>query len=258
MDRRNLLIAGSLVCGIIILVVIGVFIIIPAIGDTSTAVSNSIIDKTGKLINESAGISTFDNSTSKSTAISVARLNQGMYGFDGSFSNKIINASLTSDGKYWIVEYTSAYPNESSVVTINAKTWASKMDNGEWKSLDELKASYMAEIQSVYTVIIQSRGTAYLERPYKVTTEGKKVWKVPVMYTNDEDQEFLSYVYVDVATGKSKNTWDEFNKFAGTDGWLTLKQVDNTINKIQKETDASFGIPTLTSFRDALRDLYSE
>ena len=81
--------------------------------------------------------------------------------------------------------------------------------------------------------------------------EGKEVWKVPVyIYNYNENgmQEQDEYVYVDVATGKSKNTAYEFNKAAGTNDWLTLTEVDNTINKI--------GYSKLLPFRDALRDLY--
>jgi hypothetical protein len=253
MERKNLLVAGGLTGGIIVLVIWVVIFVLPVV--------DIIIDG-------SVAPATFDNSTPQATAISIARLNEGMAGFDSSFSDRIVNVSLTSDGKYWIVNIRKyvdrEYGDRKLIVTIDAKTLMSKRNGWEetedtWRSLDELKASYIAEIQSVNIAVIQSVGTAYFERPYKVTREGKTVWKVPIRYTNDENQEFLDYVYADVATGKSKNTWDEFNKFAGTDGWLTLKQVDDTINKIQKETDASFGIPTLNPpFKDALRDLYPE
>ena len=256
MDRKNLLIAGVLIGGIIVLSVIGALITLPG-GIAGIFLGDEIST------NFNYTTTYFDNSTPESTAASIARLNEGMVGFDSSFSDRIVNVSLTSDGKYWIVNIRE-YGDRELIFTIDAKTLMSKRNSWEetedtWRSLDELKASYIAEIQSVNIAGIQSVGTAYLERPYKVTMEGKTVWKVPIRYTNIEDQEFLDYVYVDVATGKSKNTWNEFNKFAGTDGWLTLKQVDDTINKIQKETDASFGIPTLNPpFKDALRDLYPE
>lgn len=247
MHKKNLLIAGGLIGAIVVLSAIGFFIIIPAIVDTSTAISNSITDKACKLI-ESIGVTTFDNSTPEATAVSIARLNLGEWGFN---SATIKSVHLTSRGKYWIVEiYNSVYQDGFDVVTVDAKTWASKIEDKEWKSLDELKAVYIAEIQS----------DSLLGKPHKITMEDKEIWKVPVsVYSQEND--WLGqdeYVYVDVATGKSKNTWGEFNEAAGTGGWLTLKQVDDTINKMQKEMDALAGVTSEPSFKDALRDLYPE
>ena len=42
------------------------------------------------------------------------------------------------------------------------------------------------------------------------------------------------------------NTWDEFNRAAGTNGWLTLQEVDATIDNM------GIGPPS----GDALRNLY--
>lgn len=81
---------------------------------------------------------------------------------------------MTSDGKYWIVEiYTSVYHNEFSIVTVDAKTWKSKIDNGEWRSLDELKPSYIAEFQS----------EGSLREPQKTTINNKEIWKI-LVHTN--------------------------------------------------------------------------
>lgn len=257
MNRKNLMVAGSLIGGIIVLVVIGAFIIIPDIVDTSTAVSNSITDQIGNLIDESFVPATFDNSTPEATAISVARLNLGKWGFENA---EIKSVHPTSDGKYWIVEiYTSGYKDESKTITVDAGTWMSKQNDSygpfiaydpkdTWRSLDELKALYIAEIQS---------STEDVSKPSKITINGKEVWKVPI-HDNDSYELGISkkveYVYVDAATGKSRNTWNQFNEAAETDGWLTLKQVDDTLNKIEKEMTGSVGVP----FKDALRDLYSK
>lgn len=195
------------------------------------------------------GEKTFDNSTPEATAISIARLNLGQWGFD---SATIKSVHLTSDSKYWVVEiYNSVYQDGFDVVTVDAKTWASKINSSYepnlsyiWRSLDELKAIYIAEIQS---------STEDVSKPQKITMNGKEIWKVPV-YDKDSYElgksEKVEYVYVDVATGKSKNTWNEFNNAAGTNSRLTLKQVDATINKMY----VSGPIP----FKNALRDLYLE
>jgi hypothetical protein len=128
--------------------------------------------------------------------------------------------------------YHSVYQDDFEVFTVDVKTWKSKIGNGEWKSLDELKARYIAEIQGHTT-----DGT--LGEPCKVIMGGKEIWKVQT--SPDE------YVYVDLTTGKSKNTWKWFNKVAGTDGWLTLEEVDNTMSKIG-----------MGSGRNVLRNLYLE
>lgn len=214
MDRKNLWISGGLI-GFII-VIIGVFLIIPAANNSTTNSSES---------------SVFNNSTPKAMAMSIARLNYGQWGFD---QGSIKSVHLTSDRKQWVVEiYNNVYQDDFEVITVDVKTWKSKKGNGKWKSLDKLKAMYIAEIQGHTT----DDGT--LGEPYKIIIGGKEIWKVQT--SPDE------YVYVDLTTGKSKNTWKWFNKVAGTDGWLTLKEVDNTISKIGMGTG-----------RNALRNLYQE
>lgn len=234
MKRGKLLIAGGLT-GFIIVLVIGIIIFVLPIGNIFIA--------------NFLGERTFDNSTPEATAVSIARLNLGQWGFD---SATIKSVHLTSDGKYWIVEiYNSVYQDGFDVVTVDAKTWASKINSSyepnssyTWRSMDELKACYIAEIQS---------SVEDMSKPHKITMNGKEIWKVPVYDKDSYDlgkSEKVEYVYVDVATGKSKNTWDEFNNASGTDNWLTLKQVDDTISKM-------YGWEPIP-FRDTLRDLYSK
>jgi len=252
MDRKNLLIAGGWAGGlivIIIILVIGVFIIIPSITNNLTSNSDENLKSEP---NENTVY--FDNSTPEATAISIARLNEGMIGFH---SGHKVNASLTSDGKYWIVDM------DGWVVTIDTKTWMSKqnMERVEgkediWRSLDELKARYVAEIQS---------NDEEIGEPSKIVRDGKEIWKVPVysqfkvdQMTYDEE-DLVGYVYVDLATGKSEKVYvGVFNKInallfkdiKGIDGWLTLKELDAKINR-------TYGSPQMP-FKDALRDLYLE
>jgi hypothetical protein len=229
MNRKNSMIV-LLTGEIIVLFVMGVFIIMPSI--------MGILENNDSININYIATNYFDNSTPKSTAISVARLNSGI-GFARGDSDSVY---LTPDKKYWIV---NLHSKEKWNVTIDAKTLMSKGDNGEWRSLDELKAIYIADIQS----------DSPSGKPQKITVNGKEIWKVPVyhenIYENGSITHETTYVYVDIKTGKSKNTWGEFNRAAITGGWLTLKDVDAIIERM--------GIgPPLISSRDALRDLYSE
>ena len=226
MNHKNLLITFSLI-GIILLLVVGFFITIPIIENFTI----------GSVNDENALF--FNNSTPETTAVSIARLNIGTEGFNGDPIK-----SVNSDGKYWIVEtYNSAYKDQVVVMTIDAKTLMSKVEDKEWKSLDELKATYIADIQSDSSV----------GKPQKITINGKEIWKIPnyheCIYENGSSTHDTTYIYVDLATGKSKNTWKEFNRAAGKKGWLTLKEVDVTIDKMV------IGPP---QFKDALRNLYQE
>jgi len=255
MDKKNLLIAGSLAGGLIVLIlilVIGTFIIIPTVADISNVTSDSDENLTRETYESTVF---FDNSTPEATAKSIARLDRGRVGF---YDRYTINASSTSDGKYWIVNM------DGWIITVDAKTLMSKKsgyyggfwDSGrplnEWISFDELKARYIAEIQS--------QSTEEVSKPQKITRDGKEIWEVPVYgWGNDIDPELVGYVYVDVATGKSKKVYnDPFKEFwsnfwyalRGTDGWLTLKELDAKLN-------STYGSPEIP-FRDALRDLYPE
>jgi len=259
MEKKNLLIVGILTGIIIVLIGIG-----PIIFPNSTSADDSIsagnlhdLNSSAKNItdglnsvNESStnetfpedfskDYTTFDNSTSKLTAISIARLYQGVSGF---YTSHTFNTSLTPDKKYWIVKM-----DDLMVVTVNAKTLMSKQ-NGDlnqpantWRSLNELKAQYIADIHSGCL-----SENARVGKPSKVTIDGKKIWKVPVYYYNDVDHKITEYVYVDLVTGKSKNTWNDFNELTWTKEWLTLKEMD----------DRSGLWPS--PFKDALRNLYPE
>jgi hypothetical protein len=222
---------AGFIIGIILLFLIGVFIIIPSIMGTD---DNSSINPSENL--------TFDNSTPKALAISIARLNEGSNGFE---YVTVDSASLTSDGKYWIVNMNDGM--DSWVVTVDVKTGMSKENNGKWRSLDELKAIYIADIQA-YTANVG------LGEPSKVNMDGKEIWKVPVHYIHENNPEQVEYIYVDVATGKSRNDYDyDFdNNAPKPEDWFTLKEVDDIINKVS----GLYG-PQET-FKNVLRDLYPE
>lgn len=227
MKGKNLLIAGSIIGAIIVLLGIGTLISPnPTNANNSTVISNSTNTEEDFY---------FDNSTPEATAISIARLNDGEFSFDSNI--KVNNASLTADGKYWVVNM-HAEGHADWNVTVDAETLMSKKDGGPytplntWRSLDELKAAYIAELQAKIGVV---------EKPYKLTMNGKEIWKVPV-YELFPDRELVGYIYVDLATGKSKDSTTE-------EGWMTLKEVDDSITKIDRRP-----VP----FKDALRDLYPE
>jgi uncharacterized protein YpmB len=234
MDRKKLVVAGGLMG--LILCLFSVFMIMSCFNLLD------IIDPFQKYNGDNIS---FNNSTPESTAVSIARLN-----FGSSFNDVTVeDVYLTDDGKYWIV---GIDPNDSVhyvEVTIDAKTLMSKRnDEGTWRSLDELKANYIAEIQTdgIYGII------GSLSKPQEITMGGKEIWKISMNATDESGEDTVKYVYVDLATGKSKNTLDYFNNAAGTDGWLTLKEVDDVINK------GDWDYPEPRPFRDALRDLYSE
>lgn len=218
---------GGLICVITVLI-IGIFIsYISVDANNSTTPQKNV---------------SFNAKTPQEKAIFVSKLNYGI-----NYYITVFNASLTPDGKYWIVKMREA-GYDDWVVTVDAKTLMSKEKNGVWKSFDELKAVYIAEIQS-------TKSNGGIGKPTKVTMEGKEIWKVPVYYYHEYDPKRTEYVYVDVTTGKSKNELysDVFNEVSGANGWLTLKEVDDIINKINKMDN-----PESTSFKDALRELYPE
>ena len=235
MNRKNLLIACGLI-SVTLVLAIAAFIIISNITDTSTDTSNSI---TANNNSDSDEYLSFNSSTPEATSISIARLCCGVGGF---YTCHTFNTSLTIDGKYWIVKM-----DDSMIVTVDAESLRSKQKGdlnqpaNTWRSLDELKAQYIADIHSEGL-----SENVRVGKPSKVTIDGKKIWKVPVYYYNDADHKITEYVYVDLVTGKSKNTWNDFNEHKSTKGWLTLKEVD--------EKSGLWPAP----FRDALRDLYPE
>ncbi|BDZ70056.1 hypothetical protein [Methanobacterium petrolearium] len=237
MDRKKLLVAGVLIGGTIICLVSAFMIVSFGLDLISEIKGRTHFDPS------SLSTTSFDNSTPEATAVSIARLNGGIAFGVGT----VKDVYLTSDGKYWVVKFYDPPAPKGPyywTVTIDAKTLMSKKDDDEWRSLDELKASYIAQIQSMGNPC---------RKPQKITMNGKEVWKVPVVteFENGTDKTF-KYIYVDLKTGKSKNTLENFNRAAGTDGWLTLKEVDAVINKQHQ----NYSEPS--QFRDVLRDLYQE
>lgn len=243
---NNKLIAAGLI-GIVLVFLIGAFIIVPATGNISADISNSTDNNSNTDSSEDWLV--FDNSTPETLAISIARLYCGQGGFAKDIEDTF-NASLTSDGKYWIVEDMQTKGFDDGLrVMVDVKTGMSKENNGSWRSLDDLKAQYIAGLQTI--------GEESIGKPYKITLDGKEIWKVPVYYpvinASDQytgDMELVGYVYVDIANGKSKKEGDIFdfmiNLFQGNlDGWLTLKELDKQIDP-------------MNGFRDALRNLYAE
>lgn len=248
MDRKNLIIGGVLAGIIIFLLGIWLFISI-----NSVNTDNSIT------LQENA---VFNAKTPEEKAVFVARLNEGALGFahiegTNKYVITVTNVSLTPDGKYWVVNL-HEHMNEKDdsdgyikwIVTIDAKTLMSKSDDGygefsTWRSLDELAASYIAQIQTV--------GANGGSEIHKITMNGREVWKITNYYYHEQDPRQVQDIYVDVATGKSKNTWDCFKDVSGTGDWLSLKEVDNVLNEINYT-----GSDTERPFKDALRDFYSE
>jgi len=261
MNRKNLIIAGGLGV-IIILSVVGAFIILPGISEilkgystySDSIFNNSTPETTSQF---AQGNAVFNSKTPEEKAIFIARLNEGTQGFryvegTNEYFITVDNVSLTSDGKYWIVNMHDDGNGEfyNWAVTIDAKTLMSKgnggfgQPEGTWRSLDELVAAYIAQLESC-------AASDFIDgRPSKITMDGKEVWKVHIHYQHEYDPERYWYIYVDVVTGQSKNEDDEFNKAAGTDGWLTLKDVDNVLKK-----GHNYG-PVL--FKEGLRDYYPE
>jgi hypothetical protein len=226
MDRKKLLVAGGLI-GLIIC-------LFPAFMVISFGLN--LVSEMFKIGTYDADTGSFNNSTPELTAVSIAKLHFG----EGFSRVTVDDVYLTPDGKYWKVNISTSGLDSHGQVTIDAKTLMSKGDDEKvWMSLDELKASYIADIQTNGPQSVGSNG-----EPQKITMGGKEIWKVSTQYDDmDGTGPHVAYVYVDLVTGKSKNTLPSFNKAAGTNGWLTLKEVDNVINK---------------EFRDVLRDSYPE
>ena len=160
MNRKNLLIVGILTGIIIVILCISPFYII-----NSDNTDNSITVHENTI---------FNSKTPEEKAIFIAKLNDGLFGFE---SDTVKSAYLTPDKKYWIVNMEDA-GDYGGIFTVDPKTLMSKQNNGEWRSFDELKAIYIAEIQ------IRTYGDGGVKKPYKVTIEGKEVWKVPVYIYN--------------------------------------------------------------------------
>jgi hypothetical protein len=228
--NKNLLVAGGLIGLITCFVSFGLIFVV----DTMHPFLEYNFDKTY-----------FDNSTPEATAVSIARLNFGMF-YD---EMTVTDVYLADKGKYWKV---SLDDEEGPYqVTIDAKTLMSKVNNNRWRSQDELKARYIAEIQA--------RKSHPIGKPSKITMEGKEIWKVPVYYYHESDPIITEYVYVDLKNGRSKNELyhHAFCNYTGEKPvWLSLKRVDDIIDKIEKADGYDYS--DSKPFKDALRNLYPE
>lgn len=239
MEKKDLLIVVCVICVIVVLLCMGM--IIPS--NSSTGLHTYDLNSTDENSTTEPAAETylyFNNSTPYTTSISIARLNEGIIGFDNHITT---SASLTPDGKYWIVKMHNVHDvNDEVTVTIDTKTLISKKSAcllepaTRWRSLDKVKAAYIAELQS---------GNGYeIGNPYKITLEGKTIWKVP-LYDITNVKTLIGHIYVDPATGKSKNV----DLIGNTRGWLTLKEVDKSMD---------YGDAQELPFKDALRNLYPE
>lgn len=153
----------------------------------------------------------------------IAKLNIAAYGFGEDIP--IDSVLLTTDRKYWIIKAHTC--DKHLEVTVNAKDGSSKLNKNSLKSFSEIKACYVAALNYPDTGKIEGK-------PFIVTIECKKVWKVPICVGMKKH-----YVYFDSKNGKSK---------INNGKWKTLKEVDDEISKR--------GYPI--KFRDLLRDLYPQ
>ncbi len=239
MDRKKILIASGLTVAVIVFISSIVFISL-FLSDFNIVDFDSSLMASEEYSDPGTDefLTYFNNSTPKALAISTAQLTHGVAGFYG-YPDKVY---LTTDGKYWMVHVLDSWD------MVDAKTGMVKDQNGEWISLDEAKASYIADIQHY--------DEEQMGKPQKININGKEIWKVPInetIYIWDPDivwNRQIGYVYVDLETGKSKrdgNLEDMFyNLLTKTDGWLTLKQIDSLA--------PWWPYP----FKDALRTIYPE
>lgn len=168
-----------------------------------------------------------DVQISKERAVLIAKLNEWAYGFCEGIVIK--NVSLTSDKNFWIGKLGDSESSWS--VTVNTVTGASKKKQGKWKSFNELKAEYVAELHA-------GDANPKFGTPIIVTLNGKKIWKILVYEDFSSKKVFRFYVYFDDSNGKSKRDGHK---------WMTLKELDDEISH-----KSGF------KFKDALLDLYPQ
>lgn len=174
-----------------------------------------------------APITANKNSVNLEKAIFIAKLNERSYGFcEGCV--QVDSIALTSNKKYWIVRLHDTN-KVNWKVSVNVRDGSSKKNNNRWKSFNELKAYYVAELNS-------GEHGFRLGKPYMITLDGKKVWKISVYNISGK---LYQNVYFNVVNGKSK---------INNNKWKTLKEIDAEISK------KTYPV----KFRDALRDFYPD
>ncbi|MDD3985113.1 MAG: hypothetical protein PHY59_04315 [Methanobacterium sp.] len=170
-----------------------------------------------------------DVKITKKVASLIAQLNDCL---NGVTCTKVKSAYLTSDKKFWKVKVKEDDGTKIWTVTVNAATGASKKKHSAWRSFNELKALYVAELYTGDT------GMEVHGKPKLITVKGQKLWKIKC-YDKALPHKITRTVYFDDKTGKSKDNY--------TNKWFTLKQLDDAISQM-------YGI----KFRDALRDFYPD
>lgn len=162
-------------------------------------------------------------------AVFITKLNEGMIAFCGDDRVIVDNVIMDPNGRFCILKVHS-FNNEAWGMVINIETNASKKNNEPWKSFEELKAQYAAELNSGNGIMVG--------KPTVVILDGKKLWKIPLYEYPSIGGAFWCDVYFDPVTGKSKR---------GNDTWKTLKEIDDEVKEM-------YGI----SVRNPLRDFYPE
>ncbi|MCZ3365898.1 MULTISPECIES: hypothetical protein [Methanobacterium] len=191
----------------------------------------------------------------KNKAISIAKLYDDNFDCEFYYYEKMdFNAKLSPDNKYWIIKVTGEKNRPIYSVTVNAKNCASKKTDAKssWIPLNELKAQYAASIITAYADL----GSCYNNsKPVKVSLNGKNVWKVEARKYNFDGGDSVYCIYFNDQNGQIMTTWNDFNKNAGKTGFLTLNEVDNTINKMLNTALPEYKPP---KFKDILKDFYPE
>lgn len=197
------------------------------------------------------------SSIDKNKAISIAKLYDDNFDCEFYYYEKMIfNAKLSPDNKYWIIKVTGEKNRTLYSVTVNAKNGESKKtgdyEKSSWISLNELKAQYAAFIITAYADLGSSYNNS---KPVKVTLNGKYIWKVEAHKYSFDGGDLVYCVYFNDQNGQIMTTWDNFNKNACKTGFLTLNEIDNTINKMLDTASPEY---KPHKFKNVLTDFYPE
>lgn len=120
--------------------------------------------------------------------------------------------------------------------------------------------------QSVHLAPIQEKNKTNLssiDSNNTITIDKNKAISIAKLYDDNFDCEFYYYEKMDFnaklspdnKNGQIMTTWNDFNKNAGKTGFLTLNEVDNTINKMLNTALPEYKPP---KFKDILKDFYPE